>query len=42
MDAGIDNAFRLFGDYRPFLLDEAVEIINRKAKGVLRLAEPEV
>ena len=30
IDVGIDNAFRLFGNYRPFLLNEVIEIVNKR------------
>ena len=30
IDVGIDNAFRLFGAYRPFLLSEIIEIVNKR------------
>lgn len=30
MDVGVDNAFRLFGEYRPFRLDETKEILLKR------------
>lgn len=30
MDIGIDNAFKLYGEYRPFRLEEALKIVSRK------------
>jgi len=30
MDVGIDNAFKVLGEYRPFRLDEVVEILNKR------------
>jgi len=32
MDVGIDNAYKIFGEYRPFELFEAIEIINNMNK----------
>jgi calcineurin-like phosphoesterase family protein len=32
MDAGVDHTYRLFGAYRPLLLEEAVEIIKNKVR----------
>ena len=28
MDIGVDNAYRLFGEYRPFSLDEIKKIMD--------------
>jgi calcineurin-like phosphoesterase family protein len=30
MDVGIDNAFKIFGKYRPFQLEEVVEILDKR------------
>lgn len=30
MDVGVDSAYRLFGEYRPFLLDEILKIMHQK------------
>lgn len=30
MDAGVDNAFRLFGKYRPFHEDEVIQILTAR------------
>jgi len=30
LDVGIDNAFSLFGEYRPFALWEAIEIMDKR------------
>lgn len=30
MDVGIDNAYKMFGEYRPFSLDEVVSILNKR------------
>lgn len=30
MDVGVDVAYRLFGEYRPFSMDEIVQIMNKK------------
>lgn len=30
MDVGVDNAFKLLGEYRPFELQEAISIINNR------------
>ncbi len=30
MDVGIDSAYRLFGEYRPFSLEEVVEILDKR------------
>lgn len=30
MDVGIDNAYRLFGEYRPFYLEEVIDILDRR------------
>lgn len=31
MDVGIDNAYNLFGEYRPFSLEEVVNILDKRA-----------
>ena len=30
MDVGVDNAFRLFGQYRPFSMEEVTEILDKR------------
>lgn len=30
MDVGVDNAYRLFGQYRPFSLEEVIEILDKR------------
>lgn len=30
MDVGVDVAYRMFGEYRPFSMDEIVQIMNKK------------
>jgi calcineurin-like phosphoesterase family protein len=30
MDVGIDNAFRLFGEYRPFSITEIIDIMSKR------------
>jgi hypothetical protein len=30
MDVGIDNAYKMFGEYRPFSLDEVVSILDKR------------
>lgn len=30
MDVGVDNAFKLFGEYRPFSLEEVVAILDKR------------
>jgi calcineurin-like phosphoesterase family protein len=30
MDVGVDNAFKIFGEYRPFSLEEVVNILNKR------------
>lgn len=30
MDVGVDNAYRLFGEYRPFSLKEVVEMMSKR------------
>jgi len=30
MDVGVDVAYRLFGEYRPFSMDEILQMLNRK------------
>ena len=31
IDIGIDNSFKLFGEYRPFSLEEIIEIMNKRS-----------
>ena len=35
MDIGIDVAYRLYKEYRPFSLSEIIEIMDKKEIGVL-------
>lgn len=35
MDVGIDNAYRLFGEYRPFSLDEIVKLMGKREIKIL-------
>lgn len=30
MDVGIDNVYKLFGEYRPISLEEVVEIMDKE------------
>ena len=30
MDVGVDNAYKIFGEYRPFYLTEFIEIVSKK------------
>lgn len=30
MDVGIDNAYKIFGEYRPFHIDEVLKILNKR------------
>ncbi|MFA5344676.1 MAG: metallophosphoesterase family protein [Candidatus Omnitrophota bacterium] len=33
MDVGVDNAYQFFGIWRPFSIDEIIEILNSKGSG---------
>lgn len=35
MDVGIDVAYRMFGEYRPFSLEEIIKILNKKEQAYL-------
>jgi len=37
MDVGVDEAFRLTGEYRPFSLDEVVDILSKRSLDEARL-----
>lgn len=36
LDVGVDNAFRLTGEYRPFALYEAIEIMDARAQEIVK------